>query len=95
MITPITPVAVTNVQQETLAARPTESHNTALRHAAQQFEAVFVRQLLTIAKVSGGSQAGGYNDMAIEALATGITCAGGLGLARQIEHALDKMMRND
>lgn len=52
----------------------------------RDFEAIFVRQMLTSTKVAGKS--GGYADMAVEALASSITAAGGLGMGRAIEQAL-------
>ena len=61
-----------------------------IAHVAAQFEEVFVRQLLSSAKVGGDSSGGGggYSAMTIDALATGVTQGGGLGIAQQIEHAL-------
>lgn len=55
---------------------------------AAQFEQVFVRQLLQVAKVGGTQESGGYGAMATDALATGISQGGGLGIAAQIEAAL-------
>jgi len=59
-----------------------------LRHAAHDFESLLVKQLLTTAKITGEGKAGGYGDMAVDALATGIEKAGGLGLANRIAAAL-------
>jgi Rod binding domain-containing protein len=61
-----------------------------IAHVAAQFEEVFVRQLLSSAKVGGDSSdgGGGYSAMTIDALATGVTQGGGLGIAQQIERAL-------
>ncbi len=59
-----------------------------LSRVCDDFEGVLLRQLLTVAKV--GDQAGsGYGPMIVDALATSITQAGGLGLAKQIQIALD------
>jgi hypothetical protein len=58
---------------------------------ATEFESMLLRQLLTTAKMGGGI--GGYADMAIDAMASGISQAGGVGLARQIETLLGG--RND
>lgn len=52
----------------------------------REFEAIFVRQMLASTKVAG--KGGGYADMAVEALASSITAAGGLGMGRAIEQAL-------
>lgn len=50
------------------------------------FEAILVRQMLSHMKIAG--KGGGYADMAVEALATSISQAGGLGMGRIIERAL-------
>jgi Rod binding domain-containing protein len=52
----------------------------------REFEAIFVRQMLSSAKIAG--KGGGYADMAVESLATSITAGGGLGMGRAIEQAL-------
>ena len=49
---------------------------------------MFVREILTAAKVTGHDKANGYDSMAIDAIASGVTKGGGLGLAREIERAL-------
>ena len=60
-----------------------------IAHVAQQFEEVFVRQLLTSAKMGGDNkEGGGYGAMTIDALATGVSQGGGLGIAKSIEMAL-------
>lgn len=67
-----------------------------LQHAAKEFEAVFLRQMLTAlertTKVgsSGASVAGQqtYGTMVVEAVADAVASAGGLGLARTISSAL-------
>lgn len=56
-----------------------------LHQVAEQFEAMLLRQLLTAAKMGGS---GNYADMAVDALANGITEAGGVGLSRQLEATL-------
>jgi Rod binding domain-containing protein len=68
--------------------------DTKLHKMALEFEAVFVRQLLSAAKLGGhGKKEDGYDGMAVDALATGVTRGGGLGLARQIEEALSHSSR--
>jgi Rod binding domain-containing protein len=52
----------------------------------RDFEAILVRQMLASTKVAG--KGGGYADMAVEALASSITAAGGLGMGHAIEQAL-------
>jgi len=54
--------------------------------AGRDFEAILVRQLLAQTNIAG--KGGGYGDMAVEALATSVTSAGGMGLGRAIEEAL-------
>ncbi len=56
----------------------------AIAHAAKEFEALMLKQLLTSAQVLG-KEKGGYTGMALDALATGITDGGGIGLARKLE----------
>lgn len=65
----------------TAASRPSDLHRV-----ATEFEAMLLRQLLSASKM--GSGAGGYSDMAVDALANGINQAGGVGLAQQIERVL-------
>jgi Rod binding domain-containing protein len=68
--------------------------DTKLHKMAQEFEAVFVRQLLSAAKLSGSAKKeDGYDGMEVDALATAVTRGGGLGLARQIEEALSQAGR--
>ncbi len=58
---------------------------------AQEFEAMFVRQILNNAKLGGskqGQSSGGYGTMGVDALASQISKTGGLGLAKQIEDAV-------
>jgi Rod binding domain-containing protein len=59
--------------------------------AAQEFEAMFLRQILSSAKV-GGSHAkkSGYDGMAVDAVASAVSEGGGLGLAHQIEDAITR-----
>ncbi len=98
MITKISPNAPTSSAAETqldaaasikakLAAKTTVDPKIA--HVAQQFEEVFVRQLLTTAKMGGETdKSGGFGAMTIDALATGVSKGGGLGIAKSIEMAL-------
>ena len=67
--------------------------NPALDRACREFEGVFVRQLLTAAKM--GEQAGksGYGPMVVDAMASAIADGGGLGLAGKIREALDGVTR--
>lgn len=73
------------------AAKAAKKHApTALEKAAEELETSFVRQLLQSAKIGGKGAENGYGSMAVDALAKGIQSGGGLGLARQIEAALDR-----
>jgi Rod binding domain-containing protein len=58
------------------------------KQMAQEFEAMFLRQILTSAKIGGESKSGGgngYQSMGVDALASTISKSGGMGLAKQIE----------
>jgi Rod binding domain-containing protein len=63
---------------------------SALHKAAEELETTFIHQLLESAKIGGKGAEKGYGSMAVDALAKGIQSGGGLGLARQIEAALDR-----
>lgn len=65
-----------------------DARTAKLEKAAGEFEQIFVKQLLKEAKVGGSQKEGGYGDMAVDALASGVQKGGGLGLAKQIEAAL-------
>ena len=69
-------------------AQPQASERTEKIHkAAQEFESLLIKQLLSAAKM-GGEAKGGYGDMGLDALASGVEKAGGLGLARRLEEAI-------
>lgn len=90
MSTPI--AAVSGLAAPTQAVHAADGAQSAhkaekLKQAAQEFESLLIKQLLTAAKM-GGEAKGGYADMGIDALATGVEKAGGLGLARRLEQAL-------
>jgi Rod binding domain-containing protein len=95
MITKIASQAPANVQDAKLAssikqgASGTKAVDPKIAHVAAQFEEVFVRQLLTAAKMGGDNkEGGGYGAMTVDALATGVSQGGGMGIAKQIEMAL-------
>ncbi len=74
------------------AAAATKSDDAAkTKKMAEEFEAMFLRQILTQAKIGGASKSGsssggdGYQSMSVDALATTISKNGGMGLAKQIE----------
>ena len=85
MTNPITSAGALNPM---VSARPGTANPEAadLHRVAAEFEAMLLRQLLSASKV--GSDAGGYSEMAVDALATGISQAGGIGLTRHLEAAL-------
>ncbi len=65
-----------------------EAGKSPVSKVAKDFESIFLRQILTTAKIGGSEKGGGYGGMAVDALADSISKGGGLGLARQIEQAL-------
>jgi Rod binding domain-containing protein len=73
--------------KEKLAAKAKQP-DPKMAHVAQQFEEVFVRQLLSSAKMGGEKEEGGFGAMTIDALATGVSQGGGLGIAKSIEMAM-------
>jgi Rod binding domain-containing protein len=96
MITKIAPNAPSSAAETQLDAAASikaklaaKTSDPKIAHVAQQFEEVFVRQLLSSAKMGGESDGGGgYSAMTIDALATGVSKGGGLGIAKSIEMAL-------
>ncbi|MEO7110046.1 MAG: hypothetical protein ABI183_06385, partial [Polyangiaceae bacterium] len=94
MITKIAPGAPTSIAETRLADAPAAAapkHDPKIARVAAQFEEVFVRQLLSAAKMGGDNkEGGGYGAMTIDALATGVSQGGGLGIAQQIEAAMSR-----
>ena len=96
MITKISPNAPSTVAETQMDAAASikaklaaKTSDPKIAHVAQQFEEVFVRQLLSSAKMGGDEkEGGGYGAMTIDALATGVSKGGGLGIAKSIEMAL-------
>lgn len=89
MTNPINPSAAVGLSSPTAPTAPTGVARAAesdLHRVASEFEAMLLRQLLHTAKMGGA--AGSYGDMAVDALATGISQAGGIGLTRQLEAVL-------
>jgi len=94
-VAPNAPIAnVAEAKEAAEAAKPKADKNAQLAKVASQFEEVFVRQLLQTSKIGGdGKEEGsGYASMAVDSLAQGITAGGGLGIAKQIQAALDHSM---
>ena len=69
-------------------ADPKAERAAKIEKAAHEFESLLVKQLLNAAKITGEGKSGGYGDMAVDALSTGVEKAGGLGLAQRITEAL-------
>jgi Rod binding domain-containing protein len=94
MITKIAPGAPASIAESKLADAPKvtpQKHDPKIAKVAAQFEEVFVRQLLSAAKMGGDEkEGGGYGAMTIDALATGVSQGGGLGIAQQIEAAMSR-----
>lgn len=67
------------------AKRQKDVHDTAVG-----FEELLVKQLLSSANVVPNAKQG-YGAMALDALASSITHAGGLGLAKNLEHELTRL----
>ncbi len=61
-----------------------------LDEAAKSFEQLFVQQMLKTAKFASKVSSDGYGTMAMEAMATGVTEGGGMGLATMIRDSLIK-----
>ena len=59
-----------------------------LDEAAKGFEQIFVQQLLKTANFASQLKSGGYGTMAMDAMASGITKGGGMGLSDMIRDSL-------
>lgn len=84
-MTPIVKVPAPGASAAAAAAaekKAKDVHETALG-----FEELLVKQLLSSANVVPNAKQG-YGAMALDALASSITRAGGLGLAKNLEHEL-------
>lgn len=93
MIKPLTLIAP---QTETSAAETLPKSPSPTAEAAQQFEQIFLRKLLSqlmqTAKLGGKSQAAGsgvYDSMVVDAMATTLSNKGGIGLAEIIQKRLE------
>jgi flagellar protein FlgJ len=92
--------------QMTLATTPDALQHRKLTDAAQQFEGMFLQQMLkpmsTMSKEDGSDTDDGddkagdtstYQTLSVEALAKAISAAGGLGIARNIVTSVEKESR--
>ncbi len=88
---PIGPI-VTSTSRVAEPLSASTAAGSAVRKVAKEFETLLVHQLLDAAKIagSGTGTSGGYMGMAVDALASGVSDAGGLGLSKQIEAALSR-----
>jgi Rod binding domain-containing protein len=74
---------------------PTGGESRKLDDATRQFEAVFLRQMLSslerVATTQGKREAGGnlYGSMLVDAVADAISRAGGIGIASMLKHSLE------
>jgi len=78
-------------------APPSSSSSTGIRHASEQFEALFVGQLLRSVRESSSDDSGddsGTNstflEMAEEQMAQALSARGGLGMATMVMKELGK-----
>ncbi|MFO0553042.1 MAG: hypothetical protein U0271_31940 [Polyangiaceae bacterium] len=70
------------------AAREPSAEDVALTRACRELEAVFLRQLLEASKIGEQGGRSGYGPMVVDALASALTDAGGIGLGENIKAAL-------
>ncbi len=92
-------LATVAISQTTVPVRDSSSAKS-IRHAAGEFESILLNQWLEGAESTFGSVPGGDEDedagdaqmksFAVQALAKGITAAGGIGLAGLVSDALAK-----
>jgi Rod binding domain-containing protein len=95
MTNPVAPISSGTAGALALAqgGQKTSKGASNLHKMAKEFETLLVHQLLDAAKVGGETKSGGssaYQGMAVDAFANGVSQAGGLGLAKQIEDALTR-----
>ena len=96
MIPPLTAVTTTTTTPDALQHRK-------LADAAQQFEGMFLQQMLkpmsSMSKEDGSGSddgddqagdTGGYQSLGVESLAKAISAAGGLGIARNVIASVEK-----
>ena len=83
----------------TLPAKAATTESKKLGDAARQFEAVFLRQILSsvgrAASVQGGNEAGSnlYGSMLVDAVADSVSRSGGMGLASMLVHSLEPQLQ--
>jgi Rod binding domain-containing protein len=69
---------------------PSDKTAAAIHKQAKELEGVFLRKLIEESKVGQSTASSGYGSMAVDALATAIGDAGGLGMTKMIEDALNR-----
>lgn len=78
------------------ASSAVDASRTKLRKAAQEFEAMLLADLLKMAdreKQPESGALGGYDDMRIQAVSSGLAADGGIGIARMLVSELDTAHR--
>jgi len=84
--------------KQTQGAKVDQAESKRLGEAARQFEAVFLRQMLSslekATSTQGGKEAGSnlYGSMLADAVADAISRAGGMGLASMLKHSLEPQL---
>jgi peptidoglycan hydrolase FlgJ len=90
------PIDSSTIAKPAVAAEPTATPKPEVLKAAREFEAIFLRSLLsslekTTKTSGGGSLSAGqsaYGGMVVSAMADAMTSAGGIGLAEIIAKAM-------
>jgi Rod binding domain-containing protein len=95
-------LAIATVNSATAAAAPNQKQaDGALRKAAQEFEAILLREMLKYVEKCGKLGTGGddsgqniYGSMVVDAVAGAVAQAGGLGLTKVITSAWQSAERD-
>jgi Rod binding domain-containing protein len=92
------PISLTQAPAPSQRKPVATTATAAERHAAQEFEAIFLRKMLACmeksSKVDGGqgshsSSTNAYSSMIVGALADAVAAAGGIGLGQSILHTIE------
>ncbi len=96
VVTTKTPtVSAKTLANQAAGAEPPPTVDPELINAAREFEAVFVRQMLSSIRFGGGDADQGHGALIVDSLAKTVTSGEGLGLARSIERMLAASYRSD
>lgn len=74
----------------TATTDPAHENRKVTSKVAREFEEVFLHQILQSSHVLGKGDSSGYAGMALDALASGLSQAGGVGLARTLQSVIDR-----